>query len=246
MAELASFQIAMDFIEDAKMAESHERLGHLFHTAARKLGFNHYACVSCLAFDELPEDAVFLAHYPDDWTEYYLENKYDRIDRILQVSLGSSMPFNWDHAQVVQGRSTAQQRFFDEAEDAGIVYGVTVPIHVVGGYPGAVNIVGEYHQNDPAVEHALHLMSVYMHDRAVKLGKTRAGKRMIRQDLTPRELECLKWVSAGKTDWEISCVLSIAERTVHAHIENAKRKLGVHTRLQAVVKAFLSSGNYLK
>ncbi len=246
VADIQSFQIAMDFIEAAKQVDSHDRLGALFHAAARKLGFSHYACVSCLAFDQLPEDAVFLAHYPDDWTQHYLEKKYDRIDRILQVSLGSSMPFNWDHDQVVHGRSGAQQRFFDEAEDAGIVYGVTVPIHVVGAYPGAVNIVGEYHHNDPAVEHALHLMSVYMHDRAVKLGRKQQGKRMIRQDLTPRELECLKWVAAGKTDWEISCVLTIAERTVHAHIENAKRKLGVHTRLQAVVKAFLSAGHYLK
>jgi DNA-binding CsgD family transcriptional regulator len=246
LADLQSFQIALDFIESAKRAESHDELGRLFQGAARKLGFSHYACVSCLSFDTLPEDAVFLAHYPDDWTQYYLDQKYDRIDRILQVSLGSSMPFNWDHDQVVHGRSSDQQRFFDEAEDAGLVYGVTVPIHVVGSYPGAVNIVGEFHHNDPAVEHALHLMGVYMHDRAVKLGSVKRPKRMLRQDLTLRELECLKWVAAGKTDWEISCVLTIAERTVHAHIENAKRKLGVHTRLQAVVKAFLSSNHYFK
>ncbi|WP_262691148.1 LuxR family transcriptional regulator [Kordiimonas aestuarii] len=246
MADLQAFQIALDFIEAAKRTQSLERLGQLFQASARKLGFAHYACVSCLEFDALPQDAVFLAHYPDDWTQYYLENKYDRIDRILQISLGTSMPFNWDNDNVIHGRSSDQQRFFDEAEDAGLVYGVTVPIHVVGAYPGAVNVVGEFHQADPSVEHALHLMGVYMHDRAVKLGEEQDTPHLPRQDLSPRELECLKWASAGKTDWEISSLLSIAERTVHAHIENAKRKLGVHTRLQAVVKAFLSSNYYFK
>ncbi|WP_417450776.1 LuxR family transcriptional regulator [Kordiimonas sp.] len=246
LGDLQSFQVALEFIEAAKKADNLDLLGRLFQAAAEKLGFANYACVSCLEFDALPEDAVFLAHYPEDWTKYYLDKKYDRIDRILQVSLGSSMPFNWDHDTVVNGRTSDQQRFFDEAEDAGLVYGVTVPIHVVGAYPGAVNVVGEFHQNDPAVEHALYLMGVYMHDCAVKLGEDNSFTGMPRRDLSPRELECLKWASSGKTDWEISGILSIAERTVHAHIENAKRKLGVHTRLQAIVKAFLSSNYYFK
>lgn len=244
MGSLQSFQTALDFIEAAKKTGDLEGLGRLFHKSTARLGFDHYACVSCVAFDTLPENAVFLAHYPDDWTKYYLEKKYDRIDKILQLSLGTSMPFNWENETVVKGRTGEQQRFFDEAEDAGLVYGVTVPIHVVGSYPGAVNIVGEYSQTDPSVEHALHLMSVYMHDRAVKLGEEGQRSAADRQELSPRELECLRWVSAGKTDWEISSILHIAERTVHAHIENAKRKLGVHTRLQAVVKAFLATNFY--
>jgi DNA-binding CsgD family transcriptional regulator len=52
--------------------------------------------------------------------------------------------------------------------------------------------------------------------------------------LTDREVECLQWVSLGKTDWEIGELLGVAKATAHFHIEQAKRKLGVTSRVQAV------------
>ena len=55
-----------------------------------------------------------------------------------------------------------------------------------------------------------------------------------RVELTPRQLECLKWAAAGKSDGEIAAVLGISESTVHFHIEVAKKRLAVRSRLQAV------------
>ncbi|MFD2053355.1 helix-turn-helix transcriptional regulator [Mesorhizobium calcicola] len=54
--------------------------------------------------------------------------------------------------------------------------------------------------------------------------------------LTPRELECLKWASRGKSAWDISQLLGVSRRTVTFHLENAKAKLGVRTISQAVVR----------
>jgi len=54
--------------------------------------------------------------------------------------------------------------------------------------------------------------------------------------LSPRETECLRWVADGKTDFEVGKILSISPRTVRFHIRNAKTKLGVATRIQAVAK----------
>lgn len=54
--------------------------------------------------------------------------------------------------------------------------------------------------------------------------------------LTARELECLTWVSRGKTDQAIASILAVAPRTVRFHIDNAKAKLGVETRVQAVAR----------
>ena len=53
--------------------------------------------------------------------------------------------------------------------------------------------------------------------------------------LSPRESQCLHWVSEGKTDFEVGKILEISPRTVRFHINNAKVKLGVTTRIQAVV-----------
>ena len=55
--------------------------------------------------------------------------------------------------------------------------------------------------------------------------------------MTERELECLRWAAAGKSDWEIGQILLISAKTVNYHIENAKRKFGVATRVQAIVCA---------
>jgi DNA-binding CsgD family transcriptional regulator len=59
--------------------------------------------------------------------------------------------------------------------------------------------------------------------------------------LTPRERECLEWVAGGKTDWEISQILSISEQTVHGYVQNAMTKLNARTRAQAVALAMQSS-----
>ena len=55
--------------------------------------------------------------------------------------------------------------------------------------------------------------------------------------LTRREIQCLKWAAAGKTDGEISEIVGISLPTVRFHITNASRKLGVPGRSQAVHRA---------
>ncbi len=57
--------------------------------------------------------------------------------------------------------------------------------------------------------------------------------------LSKREIECLRWVSAGKTDWEIGQLLDLATPTVHFHVERAKKKLNAATRAQAVALSVL-------
>jgi DNA-binding CsgD family transcriptional regulator len=63
-----------------------------------------------------------------------------------------------------------------------------------------------------------------------------------RSPLTPRESECLRWVADGKTDVEVGKILAISPRTVRFHINNAKIKLGVATRIQAVAKRLGGAG----
>jgi len=55
--------------------------------------------------------------------------------------------------------------------------------------------------------------------------------------LTRREEEVLYWCSCGKTSWEISQILDCKESTVNFHVGNVLRKLSVHSRVAAVIKA---------
>lgn len=52
--------------------------------------------------------------------------------------------------------------------------------------------------------------------------------------LSPRELECLAWVSQGKSSTDIGVILGLSARTVDSYLEKAASKLGVRTRIEAV------------
>ena len=80
-------------------------------------------------------------------------------------------------------------------------------------------------QLDPAV--ARRLMS-----------SLRAGPRTdLTAELTPRELEVLRLVGAGKSNKAIAAELQISERTARTHVSNILRKLGLSSRTQAALWA---------
>jgi LuxR family transcriptional regulator, quorum-sensing system regulator BjaR1 len=55
-------------------------------------------------------------------------------------------------------------------------------------------------------------------------------------NLTPRERDCLAYVAEGKSDWEISVILTLSESTVRFHVDNARHKLNAVNRTQAVAR----------
>lgn len=56
-------------------------------------------------------------------------------------------------------------------------------------------------------------------------------------DLSPRELECLRWVSLGKSSSDIGSILALSPRTVDSYLEKVCSKLRVRTRIEAVAFA---------
>ena len=59
--------------------------------------------------------------------------------------------------------------------------------------------------------------------------------------LTSREMEILGYVTEGKVAKEIAQNLGISLATVRSHIQNILRKLGVHSKLEAVVMLISSN-----
>ncbi|MCE9524232.1 MAG: LuxR family transcriptional regulator [Alphaproteobacteria bacterium] len=64
-----------------------------------------------------------------------------------------------------------------------------------------------------------------------------AKTRPPKPTLSVREEQCLRWVAIGRADADIGNILGISPRTVRFHVDSAKTKLGVTTRIQAVAKA---------
>src|ERR1700751_1757271 len=79
----------------------------------------------------------------------------------------------------------------------------------------------------------LYLMALLAHERYHALGGCRERDDGL-PALSERELECMRWVAAGKSDWEIGMILKISSATVRFHVDSARRKLDATTRPQAV------------
>lgn len=59
---------------------------------------------------------------------------------------------------------------------------------------------------------------------------------MTNNKLSNKETEVLRWVEEGKTNWEVSIILGISERTVKFHLSNIFKKYQVSNRIQAIIK----------
>lgn len=55
--------------------------------------------------------------------------------------------------------------------------------------------------------------------------------------LSPREQECLEWVSRGKSSADIGTILTLSPRTVDSYLEKVCFKFRVRTRIEAVAAA---------
>ena len=65
----------------------------------------------------------------------------------------------------------------------------------------------------------------------------RLAERVSGPDISEREIEVLRLISAGKSNKEIGATLHIAEDTVKRHVSNILMKLGVSDRAQAATEA---------
>jgi DNA-binding NarL/FixJ family response regulator len=81
--------------------------------------------------------------------------------------------------------------------------------------------------------------------RRVSVGETYLPARIVQKvaegmrkpELSPREIEVLQWVAAGKSNKEIGTQLFIAEGTVKTHVKNLLEKLAVVGRTGAIREA---------
>ncbi len=199
--------------------------------------------LSCFAYLSLPSRRAgrpqLISTYPVNWTDHYLQQRYEQFDPVIVEALATPEPFEWGHEFSSKPLSKSQHALLDEAAQFGIRCGFTVPVHDPRGPIAAVTFAADERRVSfqRCVEHNRHvlqLMAMYFHAHARrKLAPDRVVDGVA---LSPRELECLEWAARGKSAWEIGRLLNISRRTAAFHLDNAKTKFGVRTICQAVAK----------
>lgn len=182
------------------------------------------------------DDRLWGASWPVFWYRRYIEQNHIVHDPVVARLNRSTAAFRWSQTQESAGREG--RRVLDEARQFGLHDGLALAVIGEGGL-GAVSIGARHYELSPDEQAGLQLAAYYLYGRLADLRARQAPPT--RRPLTPRERECLQWVAAGKTDWEIGQILTISEQTAHGYVQNALGKLGARTRAQAVALAMLSA-----
>jgi LuxR family quorum-sensing system transcriptional regulator CciR len=208
-----------------------------FGNAANALGFPYYVISRVVRSRStcLPRTALEMicAHYPDEWVRHYQRRDYASIDPVHRAAFVHSAPYRWHD---IVGLSKAERRVLDEAREAGLPGGLSIPVHQPSGSIMLFNLSGPLHSVNDAINARLaYLISTQFHFDLHRL--TRTPSRRASHFLTPRQLECLTWVARGKSSVEIGLILGISRYTVDYHITEAMKALNFNSRTAAAVSA---------
>lgn len=226
-----SFRLG-DFIERTLAVTDTAELMAELKLALRQWGFSHLACCALGFVDKDGVDVIEI-DYPEEWQQRYFECNYVAIDPTVTRAAQSRIPYRWDQLGEL---TPVQRRFFNEAGENGLRYGLTVPIHGPAGEVFIASVASPEDEIDRVRSLSVaNILVTQVH--SVLVGMQYPGAPSPPVVLTGRERECLIWSARGKSSWDIGMILNISENTVNFHLKNAMGKLKASTRVLAIVKA---------
>ena len=168
--------------------------------------------------------------YDKGWLNHYSENALHEIDPVVALGKKQSVLSCWSS----DTDCLKNKEFFDLAASYGVPkQGAVLTFGTRTGQAvfsiASDGCTREWKQAFAAHQTVLNYTAMSYCVRASQLdSQTR---------LTPRERDVILWAARGKTSWETSQVLEIAEGTVNQYLRSAMSKLDATNRVQAVAKA---------
>ncbi len=205
-----------------------------FMRIATHAGFNYGVAFPRRGPGDLVRDTHIAVSLPEGWLQYCVDQNYDDIDPLSEHALTKHMPFLLEDV-LQKGLPRRQMLAIQDTANNGMPNFFVIP-HYARGAASMVYITGENLNPDPHDCALLHFGAIHMMARILDLQEQQNG-HAAPPILSRRERECLQWVAAGKSDWEIGGILSLSEKTVNEYVERAKQKFSVATRAQAIVLA---------
>lgn len=216
-------------------------LGGEIRRVARHLGFNHYLYGARVQLANGDTLQYIYSGYPEDWMARYHDAGYIMIDPVVEHCFcrNACIPLVWSE----RAFDTPERRaFLEDAQGHGLGSGLSVPVRGAHGELALFSVANPEQGKDALAHQAqiagtMYVLGSYVHEAIRRLVYFRQGTPVYTPELTPREMECLKWWVSGKSAWDIGQLLKLSERTVRFHLDNVKRKFGAHNKSQVVAKA---------
>ncbi|MEM6940655.1 MAG: LuxR family transcriptional regulator [Pseudomonadota bacterium] len=177
-------------------------------------------------------------NYDGAWVDRYMSRRYDQVDPVCELGRKATKPFWWGGARFLSNFEKRQKRVFWEAEDFGIVHGVSIPVRAIDGALGLVSftaasandIASVLKQAGPQLHVAAHQLTDLLVERADSDADAETP-------LSARERETLIWVVQGMTSEEIADRMLLSVSAINYHLGKAKRKMNARNRHHAALLA---------
>jgi DNA-binding CsgD family transcriptional regulator len=174
--------------------------------------------------------------YSDRWVKQCVSREPLSAARLSSLALVLSTSLDW--SELPDTPDTERLLFLAQGERTGRQI-LSIPLRPLVGetavlFVGTEMPAAEWQTRKAAILREFQVLANYFHQHILRIYGHDADNQIL---VSARELDCLKWVAAGKTAWEASVILGISERTVRFHLNAAREKLNCLTTTQAVAKA---------
>lgn len=243
---MGQYEDVQAFVSAVGRLSRMDELEALLSDGLKALGFEQFAFIHHVSGLNVPGGLVRLSNYPDSWVDVIRKQHYFSDDPIHAACQRSATGFVWSKLPEIIEMSARQTEIMTAWGDHGFGDGFTVPIHIPGEVSGSCSMgvrAGQALPEDalPAAQY----MASFAFEAARRIARQQAGRALdidgAAPRLTQRQFDCLVLVAQGKSDWDIAQLLGISHQTVHQHVEEAKRRYGVASRTQMVVRALYAS-----
>jgi LuxR family transcriptional regulator, quorum-sensing system regulator BjaR1 len=224
-------QYAFDAVDRLERSATSAELSDCLANHLGAFGFTSFL----IGLPEGDTPTFILNGWPTDWKDHYSREAYYKDDPIAAWCRRAVQPYEWSEVKIDVERSPRAMEVIHAGREFRRMAGFVVPICQLDGRRAAVTMCGEQPELDPNAKRAIHFISLYAYSRAAALRKQETADHT--DILTEGEREVLSWTAAGKSAWEISVILDIAEATVVWRVKQASAKLKAVNKLQAVVNA---------
>lgn len=174
---------------------------------------------------------------------YWKDRAFALRAGIIRIVRVCAEPFFYHQQQMHSWRRNSALEIINRNIDAeaygsyGVSGAIISPVHLPMGVIGAVVWATDDAAADlPAIfaQHGgeMHLLALRFLSAYRDAALPAPPPEMV--EFTRREIQCLKWAAAGKTDAEIATIMGVSAPTIRFHMTNASRKLGVSGRSQTV------------
>lgn len=227
-------RLADRFGDAARTCASLTELRDLVADAAGELGFVYFALLHHASLTRPSGSFVRIDNYPPEWAAELAANDLALHDPVHLASRRTNKGFIWSALGALVRLGREQKLILKRSRKFGLGPGVTVPVNVPGEPAGSCSFAMRHSEELP-VERLLCAELVGAH--AFGAARRLAGfpREAERPHLSRRELQCLRLVAIGKTDWEIGRILGISTETARQYVKSARAAYGVVSRTQLVV-----------